>query len=67
MTDNAGNERARDPQDLERLLVARQWAGDIDAMAALYEPDAILDAGDGQLIPKEVIIDSFDRVFAFAG
>ncbi len=50
MTDNAGNERARDPQDLERLLVARQRAGDIDAMAALYEPDAILDAGDGQLM-----------------
>jgi ketosteroid isomerase-like protein len=39
---------ARDPQDLERLLVARQWAGDLEEMVALYEPDAVLDAGDGR-------------------
>jgi hypothetical protein len=30
----------RDPQELERLLIERQWEGDIDGMAALYEPDA---------------------------
>jgi hypothetical protein len=29
---------ARDPQDLERLLVARQHAGDVEGMMALYEP-----------------------------
>lgn len=29
---------SRDPQDLERLLVARQHAGDIEGMVALYEP-----------------------------
>ena len=49
MTDEAGFETARDPQDLERLLIERQWAGDIDGMAALYEPDAVLDRGEGQL------------------
>ena len=43
-------EPARDPQDLERLLVARQHAGDIDGMVALYEPGAIVDPGDGRLL-----------------
>ncbi|HKE09374.1 MAG TPA: nuclear transport factor 2 family protein [Candidatus Acidoferrum sp.] len=38
-----------DPQELERLLVVREHAGDVDGMAALYEPDAVLDAGDGQI------------------
>lgn len=49
MTDEASHETARDPQDLERLLIARQWAGDVDGMAALYEPDAVLDNGEGRL------------------
>ncbi len=42
-------EPARDPQDLERLLVSRERAGDVDGMVALYEPDAVLDSGDGRL------------------
>ena len=49
MTDAAKREPARDPQDLARLLVARQLAGDADGMAALYEADAILDCGGGRL------------------
>jgi hypothetical protein len=40
---------ARDPQDLERLLVSRERAGDVDRMAALYEPHAALDCGGGRL------------------
>jgi hypothetical protein len=32
-----------DPQELERLLVSRQNAGDVDGMAALFEPDAVID------------------------
>lgn len=56
MTDEAGRERAREPQDLERLLIARQWAGDVDGMAALYEADAVLDNGEGRLmIGREAI------------
>ncbi len=50
MTDEASFETACDPQDLERLLVERQWAGDVDGMAALYEVDAVLDNGEGQLM-----------------
>lgn len=49
MTDEVSSEPARDPQDLERLLIARQWVGDVDGMAALYEPDAVLNSGDGRL------------------
>lgn len=49
MTDEVGRQTAHDPQDLERLLVSRERAGDVDGMAALYEPHAVLDCGDGQL------------------
>lgn len=50
MGDEAGREPARDPQDLERLLVSRERAGDVDGMAALYELQAVLDSGDGGLV-----------------
>jgi hypothetical protein len=50
MTDEASRGPARDPQDLERLLIARQWVGDIDGMAALFEPHAVVDSGEGRLI-----------------
>ncbi len=53
MTDHA-HEPARDPQDLERLLVARQHAGDVDGMVALFEPDVVVDVGEGRLIRGEV-------------
>ena len=49
MTDEVGPEPARDPRDLERLLVSRERAGDVDGMAALYELHAVLDCGDGRL------------------
>lgn len=49
-------EPAHDPQELERLLVTRERAGDVDGMVALYEPDAILDSGGGQIsVGKEAI------------
>lgn len=38
-------ERAKTPQDLARLFVARANAGDVDGLVALYEPDAVLAAG----------------------
>jgi len=49
MTDETNREPARDPQDLERLLVARQRAGDVEGMVALFEPDAVIDSADGRL------------------
>ena len=48
MADEGSLELARDPQDLERLLVSRERAGDVDGMVALYEPHAVLDSGDGR-------------------
>jgi hypothetical protein len=50
MTEHANREPALDPQDLERLLVARQHAGDIEGMVALFEPQALVDCGDGHLL-----------------
>ncbi len=50
MTDEVGREPARDPGDLEPLLVSRERAGDVDGIAVLYEPLAVLDSGDGRLI-----------------
>jgi ketosteroid isomerase-like protein len=49
VADEIRREPARDPQDLELLLVSRERAGDVDGMAALYEPLAVLDCGGGQL------------------
>jgi hypothetical protein len=49
MTDEPGREPARDPQDLERLLISRQWEGDVDGMAALFEQHAVIDSGLGQV------------------
>ena len=56
MAAEVSREPARDPQDLERLLVSRQRAGDVDGMVALYEPNAVLDFGGGRLtLVKEAI------------
>ncbi len=40
-------EPARDPQDLERLLVVRQNEGDVEGMVALFEPEAVIDVAEG--------------------
>jgi ketosteroid isomerase-like protein len=42
MNDETTREPARDPQELARLLVARERTGDADGMAALYEQEAVL-------------------------
>jgi hypothetical protein len=49
MTDRPDRTPALDPQDLERLLIERQWIGDIDGMVALFEPHAVVDGGEGRL------------------
>jgi ketosteroid isomerase-like protein len=43
-------EPARDPQDLERLLIDRQHAGDVEGMVALFEPHALVDVGEGRML-----------------
>lgn len=60
-------EPAREPNDLERLLVERQHAGDIDGMTALFEPDAVIDCGDGRFIRGHGAIRAFYVEFAATG
>jgi ketosteroid isomerase-like protein len=33
---------ATDPNDLERMFIARSNAGDLEGLVALYEPDAVM-------------------------
>jgi ketosteroid isomerase-like protein len=67
MADDGSREPARDPQDLERLLVARQRAGDVDGMVALFEPDAIVDCGDGRLLRGREAMRAFYAGLVAAG
>ena len=65
MTDEVSREPARDPQDLEQLLVSRERAGDVDGTTALYEPHAVLDCGEGQLaLGREAIRAFYARLVA---
>ena len=59
MSEETNRGLAYDPQDLERLLVSRENAGDVDGMVALYEPDALLDSGEGQLLHGRKAIRKF--------
>lgn len=72
MADKSGREPARDPQDLERLLVGREREGDVEGMVALYEPHAVVDCGEGRLLRGREAIRAFyaeqvatGRVFEF--
>jgi hypothetical protein len=38
MSEQTDRQLAYDPQDLERLLVSREKVGEVEGMAALYEP-----------------------------
>jgi ketosteroid isomerase-like protein len=49
MNDEPTHSPAHDPQEIARLLVSREQAGDVEGMVTLYEPDGILDIGNGQL------------------
>jgi len=60
-------EPAREPNDLERLLVDRQRAGDIDGMVALFAPDAIIDTGDGKIVKGHAAMRALYEGFAAAG
>lgn len=67
MGDAMGREPARDPQDLERLLVTRQRVGDVDGMMALYERDATVDAGDGLVLRGQEAIRAYFAELVAAG
>jgi hypothetical protein len=57
-------EPARDPQDLERLLVARQHQGDVEGMVALFEPEAVIDTTEGDN-PEGRLIHGHAEIRAF--
>ena len=50
MTRQTERQPARDPQDLERLLIDRQHVGDVEGMVALFERQAVVDCGEGKLL-----------------
>ena len=41
--------RAKEPNDLERFFVERANAADVEGLVALYEPNAMIVSGDGEL------------------
>ena len=59
MSDPTRREPVTDPQDLERLLVVRENAGDVDGMTALFEPDAVIELNDGRLLRGKAEIRAF--------
>src|SRR5260370_33628548 len=63
MKDLTTREPANDPQDLERLLVERENAGDVTGMTALFEPDAVVDIGGGKFLRgKEAHHEVFTKI-----
>ena len=67
MSEQTTGGMAYDPQDLERMLVSRQNVGDVDGMAALYEPQALLDSGEGRLLHGREAIRKFYTELAATG
>ncbi|MGX5839744.1 YybH family protein [Mesorhizobium sp. ArgA1] len=67
MTDETERQPARNPQDLERLLIDRQWVGDIDGMVALFEHDAVIDTGEAELTRGHDAIRALFDAFAATG
>ncbi len=67
MNPAADGEPVRDPQDLARLLIARELKGDADGMAALYEPDAVMALRDGRLAAGREAIREFYAGLIAAG
>ena len=59
MNDLTKQEPITDPQELERLLVARENAGDVSGMTALFEPEAVIDLGDGRFVRGKEAIHEF--------
>lgn len=56
---------ANEPNDLEKFFVERANAGDVDGLVALYEPDAVIDGGNGEVVTgREQIRKFFVRFLA---
>jgi SnoaL-like domain len=59
MSDLARSEPIHDPQELEQQLVVRETAGDVSGMTALFEPNAVIELNDGQLVRGRKAIHEF--------
>lgn len=59
MNDLTRREPIYDPQDLERQLVVRENAGDVDGMTALFASDAVIELNDGRLLRGTEAIRAF--------
>ncbi|KAK1184639.1 nuclear transport factor 2 family protein [Streptomyces sp. NBS 14/10] len=68
MTDQTtARERATEPEDLTRLFVERANAGDVEGLAELYEPDAVLAFPPrSQTVGREAIRAVFEQMLAQA-
>jgi ketosteroid isomerase-like protein len=44
------HEPAKEPNDLERFFIERANAGDVEGLVALYDSNATLASGDGQVV-----------------
>lgn len=61
----AGREKARRPEDVARLLVERFNAGDLDGVAELYAPDAVLAYPPGkETVGRDAIRAAYERLQA---
>jgi len=59
MTGSTGRKPITDPQDLERELVLRENAGDVEGMTALFTPDAVIELNDGKVLRGTAAIRAF--------
>ena len=63
MTDR--NKRAMQPEEISQLIVERVNAGDAEGVAALYEPDAVLDFPLGhQTVGRPAIQKAYEQLIA---
>ena len=58
---------AKEPNDLERFFVERTNAGDVEGLVALYESNARLACGDGEVVVGQDQIRKFFIKFLASG
>jgi ketosteroid isomerase-like protein len=65
MTNGKEHEPALEPEDLARFFTERANAGDVDGLAALYEPDAVLAFPPGRItIGRQAIHRVYEELLA---
>ncbi|MGW5646737.1 YybH family protein [Saccharopolyspora sp. NPDC003752] len=57
-------QRAAQPEDLNRFVLERLNAGDVDGLVALYEPDAVLIVPTGWVVGHREIRAAYEQLVA---